>query len=371
MSRCCTRHGSPQADEPIDFATQIAPILQQRCVTCHAPGNEKGDVSLATIADVKDQEYVVPGDPEASGLFDLITAADGESPAMPREGEPLSAEQVALIRQWIEEGADWPENVVVRVKSRADTSWWSLLPLAINPPPSPADLPEDWRVNPIDRFVFARMAEDDLSPNPPADRRTLIRRTTYDLIGLPPTPEEVADFVADPDPQAYERLIDRLLASPHYGERWGRHWLDVVRFGESNGYERNVIINDLWPFRDYVIASLNQDKPFDQFLREHLSGDVFGAGVPEHEIGTAFLVAGPYDDVGNQDAAQAAQIRANTIDEMIRATSEAFLGLTIGCARCHDHKFDPILQQRLLRMVCDVLGSTSRQSGRRHGTATD
>ena len=149
---------------------------------------------------------------------------------------------------------------------------------------------------------------------------------------MPPTPEEVAAFEADPSPIAYEKIVDRLLASPRYGEHWGRHWLDVVRFGESRGYERNEIIPNAWPFRDYVIRSFNDDKPFDRLVREHLAGDVIGKDQPDVEVGVTFLVCGPYDDVGNQDAAQAAVIRANTLDDVIRATGESFLGLTIGCA---------------------------------------
>ncbi|MEM9659917.1 MAG: DUF1549 domain-containing protein, partial [Planctomycetota bacterium] len=195
----------------------------------------------------------------------------------------------------------------------------------------------------------------------------MIRRATYDLTGLPPTPEEAADFASDASPHAYERLIDRLLASPRYGEQWGRHWLDVVRFGESRGYERNEIIHTLWPFRDYVINAINQDRPFDQLIREHVAGDALTPHRTDAEIGSAFLVAGPYDDVGNQDAVQAAQIRANTIDEIIRATSEAFLGMTIGCARCHDHKFDPIRQR-------DYYAFYATFAGVRHGqrvVATD
>ncbi len=180
------------------------------------------------------------------------------------------------------------------------------------------------------------------------------------MTGLPPTPAEVDAFQNDPRPDAYERLIDRLLASPAYGEQWGRHWLDVIRFGESRGYERNEIINNLWPFRDYIIRSFNEDKPFDQLIREHLAADQLETHDPQVEVGTAFLVCGPYDDVGNQDPVQAAQIRANTIDEMIRATSEAFLGLTIGCARCHNHKFDPILQQ-------DYYGLYATFAGVHHG----
>ncbi len=199
--------------------------------------------------------------------------------------------------------------------------------------------------NPIDGFIIAELAENGLRPNPPADRRQLIRRVTYDLTGLPPSAAEVQSFVDDRASDAYEKLVDRLLASPQYGEQWGRHWLDVIRFGESNGYERNVLINNAWPFRDYIIRSFNDDKPFDRLVLEHLAGDAIAPEDPDVAIGTAFLVCGPYDNVGNQDSVQAAIIQANHTDEIIRATSEAFLGLTIGCARCHDHKFDPLLQR--------------------------
>lgn len=219
---------------------------------------------------------------------------------------------------------------------------WSLKPLAEVTPPTPAGLPLEWAQNPIDRFIFAELAKQPLPPSPPADRHSLIRRATYDLTGLPPSIEAVRQFADDPDPDAYEQLIDRLLASPRYGEQWGRHWLDVIRFGESRGFERNEIIRTAWPFRDYVIQSFNDDKPFDRLVLEHLAGDVIGKDDPAVAVGTAFLVAGPYDDVGNQDAAQARLIRANTLDEIVNATSTALLGLTVSCARCHDHKFDPV-----------------------------
>ena len=344
MSLCC----SATADEPVDFSKHIAPIFAQHCVRCHSPGNSKGDVSLATFDDLKSNEYVIAGDPEGSYLIELVTSQDGEPPAMPKEAKPLSDGEVDLLRQWVGQGAKWPDGVVVKEKAKVDASWWAYQPLKTNGAT-------------IDEFIRAKLAEEELTLNPPTDRRTLIRRATYDLTGLPPTPEEVKAFVNDPDPKAYERLIDRLLESPHYGERWGRHWLDVVRFGESIGYERNVIVNDIWPFRDYVIRSINEDKPFDQFIREHVAGDVFGKDAPDVAVGSAFLVAGPYDDVGNQDPVQAAQIRANTLDEIIRATGEAFLGMTLGCARCHDHKFDPVTQE-------DYYGLYATFSGIRHGS---
>lgn len=203
-------------------------------------------------------------------------------------------------------------------------------------------MPPAWSSNPIDCFIFASLREKGLTPNPPADRHVLIRRLSYDLTGLPPTAEEVEAFVSDPNPRAYDQLVDRLLESPRYGERWGRHWLDIVRFGESNGFERNFLIENAWPFRDYVIRSFNTDKPFNQFIIEHLAGDVVGEDQPDVEVGVAFLTLGPYDDVGNQDAVAAANIRATTVDDMVAATGSAFLGLTINCARCHHHKFDPV-----------------------------
>lgn len=332
-------------DEPIDFVRDVKPIFQQRCVRCHSSGISKGEFSIETSAEVDESGFVAAGDVEGSYLFEQIISVDGQPPAMPHEGEPLSDEEVATVRQWIESGAVWPDGVKVEERSKADRSWWSLQPLMAF---------EEERS--IDSFVDAKLQDAELTTNGPADRRTLIRRATYDLIGLPPTPEDVDAFVADESTDAYERLVDRLLASPQYGERWGRHWLDVVRFGESNGFERNVIINELWPFRDYVIRSINEDKAFDQFMREHLAGDVIGNGDPDVAVGTAFLVAGPYDDVGNQDPVQAAQIRANTLDEMIGATSQAFLGLTVGCARCHNHKFDPITQADYYKMYATFAG---------------
>jgi cytochrome c553 len=341
------------AEGRVEFETQVAPILAKHCLRCHSGGNKKGEISLATFADLESNEYVVGGDPDGSHLLQLVTSQDGKRPEMPKDAAPLSDDQVALIARWIKEGAEWPDDVVVKEPSKADASWWSLQPLKM-----PSTSPESAS---LDDFIRAKLAELDLTLNPPADRRTLIRRATYDLIGLPPTPEEVEAFVTDADPKAYEGLIDRLLASPHYGERWGRHWLDVVRFGESIGYERNDIINNLWPFRDYVIQSINDDKPFDLFIREHIAGDVFGKDDPRIAVSSAFLVAGPFDDVGNQDPVQVAQIRANTLDEIIRATSEAFLGMTVGCARCHDHKFDPVTQE-------DYYGLYATFAGIRHGS---
>ncbi len=338
----------------VDFEKEIKPVLEKKCLSCHNPNLEKGDLSLSdrtTVLDPK-SELVIPGKAMASDLYLMSTPEEpGEDPEMPEEGDFLTEVEAELLRQWIDEGAEWPEGLVLREASKADKSWWAYLPL------NAGDQPEQS----IDSFVTEQLDSEGLKMNPPADQRVLIRRATYDLTGLPPTAEEVEAFAKDKRPDAYERLIDRLLASPHYGERWGRHWLDVVRFGESVGFERNGIIDNLWPFRDYVIESINQDKPFDQLIREHIAGDVFGKDDPDVEVGSAFLVAGPYDNVNNQDVAQKAQIRANTLDEIINATGQAFLGMTVGCARCHDHKFDPISQR-------DYYALYATFSGVRHGS---
>lgn len=331
----------------VNFEREVKPFLEKKCLGCHNPNILKGELDLSTAAGVfkAGHEIVVPG---ASGNSDLYLAvvpdSPGGKPAMPEEGEPLTEAEADLLSRWIDEGAAWPEGLVLKEASKTDRSWWAYQTLKESPHAT------------IDAHIDEALAKQGLKRNPPAGKRELIRRLSYDLTGLPPTQEEVEAFAADADPEAYERLVDRLLASPHYGERWGRHWLDVVRFGESRGYERNQIIDNLWPFRDYVIGSFNEDKPMDRLIREHLAGDVVGKGRPDIEIGSAFLVAGPYDDVGNQDKAQAAQIRANTLDEIINATGEAFLGMTLGCARCHDHKFDPISQRDYYALYATFAG---------------
>ncbi|MFK5924152.1 MAG: DUF1553 domain-containing protein [Verrucomicrobiota bacterium] len=339
------------------FESKIAPILEANCLECHNSNVSKGNLSLTslkeTLAGGEDGPGLIPSNPDKSRLVQYISGPD---PDMPKKKDALSADQVKLIRQWIAKGADWPMQVVLREKSKGDKSWWAYIPLSDKKPPSPAKLPPEWSLNPIDRYIFAGLAEKKLQPNPPADRHALIRRVTYDLTGLPPTAKEIDTFVNDSGPTAYRQLIERLLDSPAYGERWGRHWLDVIRFGESIGFERNGIIDNAWPFRDYVIKSFNDDKPFDQFTLEHLAGDVIAPNNPAIEVGTTFLVCGPFDNVGNQDLVQKAQIRANTIDEIVRATGEAFLATTIGCARCHDHKFDPVRQEDYYALYATFAG---------------
>jgi hypothetical protein len=346
------------------FHEQVAPVLVKTCIPCHNTTKRSGNLSLETLADAlkggDEGPSLVAGKRSESPLYQKLVAPTGGQPEMPKEKAPLTAEQVDLIGKWIDDGAAWPPEIVLKEKPKADADFWSFQALKSVSPPADDAIPDAWQKNPIDRFVYAKLKEKRLTPSRPASARELLRRITYDLTGLPPTIEEIVEFPKDYEAQpqqAVEHAIDRLLASPRYGERWARHWLDVIRFGESRGYERNEIITNLWPFRDYIIESINNDKPFDELIREHLAGDVFGAGKPEIEIGSAFLTAGPYDDVGNSDAVAAAQIRADQMDEMVRATSEAFLGVTLGCARCHDHKFDPLKHRDYYSMAAAFAGT--------------
>jgi mono/diheme cytochrome c family protein len=338
------------------FEQKVRPVLVEHCYACHSAeakklkgnlyldskaGWEKGGDSGAPV--------ILPGKPDESLLIRTIQHLE-EDMEMPPKKPKLPVAVIDDLVTWVKMGAPDPRDGAKVAAKRGDKSWWSLQP-------NKTDLAT---AGSIDDFIEAKLKEKGLGFNPPADPRALIRRMTYDLHGLPPTPEEVEAFVKDceTNTRASKDLIDRLLASPRYGEQWGRHWLDVIRFGESNGFERNFIIDDLHPFRDYVIRSFNEDKPFDQFMVEHLAGDVVGKGQPDTEVGSAFLVAGPYDDVGNQDPVAQKNIRAATIDDMVTATGGAFLGLTLNCARCHNHKFDPIPAEDYYRVRAAFEGVT-------------
>lgn len=245
-----------------------------------------------------------------------------------------------------------------------DSPRWAFEPVAS--PALPTVAQTDWPLNPIDFFILAKLEEVGLSPSPQADRRTLIRRLALDLTGLPPSPEEVAAFFADERPDAYEQLVERLLASPQYGERWARHWLDVVRFAESHGFEMNQPRPNAWPYRDYVIRAFNDDKPYDQFVREQLAGDALGA-----DEATGFLVGGAWDQVKSPDPVLTAEQRAAELHDMVSTTGSAFLGLTIGCARCHDHKFDPLTQRDYYALVADLAGVQHGERPWRQAASSD
>jgi len=345
------------ADETF-FRDQVAPIFRARCVGCHGGQAPKGHLALTSGDTLRkggvSGQVVVPGKPQESLLLDMIT---GDEPEMPRKGEKLAPEQVARIRSWIEHGATWPRDLVI-VPAQPESAWWSLGPLAHAAIPRVRN--SAWLRTPVDAFVLARLEHEGLEPSPEADRRTLVRRLTFDLHGLPPTPEEVNAFLEDTAPDAYERLVDRLLASPRYGERWGRHWLDQVHYADTHGYDKDKRRDHAWPYRDYVIRALNADIPYSRFVQEQVAGDVLFPGDPVGLIATGFLAAGPWDFVGHVELGEGTVEKAKTRlldrDDMVSNTISTFLSLTVHCARCHDHKFDPIPQADYYRLQAVFAG---------------
>ncbi len=314
----------------VDFQQQIQPILAKKCYACHGPDEAESGLSFtsreAALAEAESGDHaIVPGDVDASSLMARITTED-EFERMPPEGDAVTEEEAALIAQWIKEGADWKNH-------------WAFEPPAETTVPQVSD--KAWQDNPIDAFIFQSLADKGLQPNEPAPRHVLIRRLYYSLTGLPPTKDQVDAFVADPSPQATQRVVEQLLDSPHYGERWGRHWLDLVRFAETNSFERDGPKDNAWKFRDYVIRSFNEDKPYDQFIREQLAGDELDEVTRETLTATGFYRLGIWDD----EPADALQARFDALDDIILTTGQVFMGLTLNCARCHDHKIDPIPQK--------------------------
>ncbi len=332
-----------------DTAIAATAILERRCVSCHDAAGKKGGLSLVSrkelLAGGESGQLVVPGKPAESLLLDYVT---GDKPLMPKDGPPLTAEEIAALKLWIAEDAAWPGERVLEDKSLADANWWSLKPL-VRPAVPKIQNPKAQIHNPIDAFIIAKLTELGLPQSPEADRRTLIRRLHFDLVGLPPTPAEIEAFVADSDPQAYQRLVDRLLASPHYGERWARHWLDVVHFGETHGYDKDKPRPNAWPYRDYVIRALNSDKPYGQFVAEQIAGDVLYPGTVDGIEALGFIAAGPWDFIGHAELPETKidgkVARHLDRDDMVQNTTGTFLSLTVGCAQCHNHKFDPVTQR--------------------------
>jgi hypothetical protein len=345
----------PQPADGLEvFRREVRPVLAGTCVTCHTAPSAKGGLDLsrrgAALRGGESGPAIEPGRPDDSLLLDKLVAGD-----MPPK-RPLAPAQIAAFRAWIGAGAPFEGEPLE--PPRAGAGWWSLLPIVR--PPIPADGDPEFCRNPIDRLIASRLGGARLRPAPQADRATLIRRLCFDLVGLPPTPEDVEAFIHDNSPTAYERLVDRLLASPRYGERWARHWLDVVRFGESHGYEMNQPRPGAWPYRDYVIRAFNRDVPFDRFVAAQLAGEAAPVGDWLDAAATGFLVGGAHDAVGNATVEGQLQQRADDLDDMVATTSTAFLGLTVGCARCHDHKFDPITQR-------DYYGMQAVFAGVQHG----
>jgi hypothetical protein len=358
----------------INFKESIAPLLVMNCIECHNSSVTKGNLNLETLAFAlkggDEGKAIVLGKPEESQLYlKIIEGENKKKPEMPRKKPALAKADVEKIKAWIEQGAAWPKEIVLKEKAKADGSFWSFKPIIKVTPPVIKDAPDAWKINPIDAFVFLKLKEKGIKPSPVADKRTLIRRVSLDLIGLPPTSSEVEDFLNDRNPDAYERVVDRLLASPRYGERWARHWLDVARFSESDGFEEDMQRPLAYTFRDYVIGALNQDKPYDEFVREQIAGDVLAVQTGDSIAATGFLVAGPWDSVQRVTPSKLGRLqsREEQLEEIVSGVSQAFLGLTVQCARCHDHKFDPISQEDYYRVKAVFEGVDHSLKIRAHG----
>jgi cytochrome c553 len=351
------------AARPVDFVRDVQPIFAKSCYGCHGEQKQKSglrlDVKGIALKGGEDGPVIVPGRGAQSLLVQLVAGLDPDR-VMPPKGKRLSPEQIAVLRAWIDQGATWPDGVdKAAAADKADH--WAYKPLTRPSVPRASD-PKwgQWPRNAVDQFVLAKLLEKGLTPSPDADRRTLIRRVTFDLTGLPPLPKEVDAFVSDPDPNAYENLVDRLLASPRYGECWARHWLDCVHYGDTHGYDKDKPRPNAWPYRDYVIRAFNDDKPYARFIREQLAGDWFYPGTADGVEALGFIAAGPFDFVGQVELRDGTIDKAITRnldrDDMVSVTMNTFVSSTAQCARCHDHKFDPIKQEDYYSLQADFAG---------------
>lgn len=333
------------------FRDKVVPLLERRCLSCHNETDRKGEFSLQTQQHLMESGFVDAGHPDESHLLSVVSAGPNDArPTMPKDADPLSAEEAETLRQWITAGAEWPKDFRLTEPVVNNFDWWSLRPIVRFPTPEFVDdAARLWICTPIDAFVLSKLREHGLQPTAETDRRTLIRRVTFDLIGLPPTPAEIAAFENDRAADAFEKVVDRLLESPHYGERWARHWLDVVRYADTCGYDKDKLRPNAWPYRDYVVRSFNEDKPFSRFVQEQLAGDVLFPGEPDGILGLGFIAAGPWDFIGHVEVSESkidGMVARNLDrDDMVTGALNTFCSTTIQCARCHNHKFDPFTQQ--------------------------
>ncbi len=362
-------------DENIDpeelFVHEVLPILKEKCFACHGddPEEIEGEFDIRTLEGMlaggeSGNSALVPGNPHKSPAFIAVTWQDGDLEMPPKENDRLTEQQIALLGQWIAQGAPWPneerraeilansewdyaDGIQVQTSGALSDEWanrrykpeslWAFYP--VQNPEVPTSFLEEDQKNPVDAFINRKLAENEITPSDKADKITLLRRATFDLTGLPPTPEEVVNFLADNSPNAFEKVIDRLLASPHYGERWGRHWLDVVRYADTDGFSNDYERPNAWLYRDYVIRSFNQDKPYDQFIKEQIAGDEINPNDPEVLIAVGYLRMGPWEHTSMSVAAETRQL---FLDDVTNSVGETFLSIPLRCASCHDHKFDPI-----------------------------
>jgi len=354
---------SDRKTKPVDYTTQIKTLLQKHCTDCHSADDHQSgfrlDAAKLAIQGGDRGAAIIPGNSEQSLLY-LAILGKGDVIRMPAEGPALSREEIALIKRWIDEGAKFPQGeVAATVEIKSDH--WSFQP--IKRPKLPAVKYKAWVRNPIDAFILARLEQEGLEPSPEANRETLIRRLSLDFNGLPPRSEDVDAFLADDRPGAYERLVDRILASPRYGERWGRHWLDLARYADSNGFTIDGP-RSIWKYRDWVIDAFNRDLPFDQFTIEQLAGDMLPNATIDQIIATGFHRNTLINQEGGTDPEQ---FRIEAVVDRVNTTGAAFLGLTVGCSQCHEHKFDPLTQREFYEMFavfnnCDDKNSEVRNS---------
>ncbi len=329
-------HGA--ADDPLA-------ILEQNCLSCHNAHDAKGDVVFETAPIQIDD------------LSQILDSISGPDPEMPKDRDALSAAEVATLAKWIEAGAPIPEGRVLKDTYVPGRDWWSLQPIEQGQVADATHSNDPWVKNEIDAFVLAKLREKNLAPSPEAEPRVLVRRLYYDLTGLPPQPEEIDAFVTDyaRDPEGtWAALVDRLLASPNYGEHWARHWLDVARYGETHGYDKDKPRPNAWPYRDYVIRSLNDDKPWSRFVREQIAGDVLFPGDPDGIVALGFIAAGPWDFIAHYEVGEKKVdgriAKHMDRDDMVSATFNAFMSTTVQCAQCHHHKFDPVSMEDYYRL---------------------
>jgi mono/diheme cytochrome c family protein len=354
-----TQSAAPASAPPISFDKDVKPVLEQHCLSCHGETMQSGKFDLrnrdSALKGGARGSDIVPGDATASRLYRRVAGL--ERPSMPAQAEPLPAEQIAAIKQWIDEGAAWGSTATLtstalehRTITAEERNYWAFkLPVK-----SPLPAVEDASLtNPIDRFLESARRARGLKAAPRADRYTLVRRAYLDLIGLPPTPAQVDAFVSDRSPNAWERLIDSLLASPHYGERYGRMWLDVARYADSAGFEYDMHRPNAWRYRDYVIKAFNEDKPYDRFLVEQIAGDEMDGKTNDSLVATGFLRMGPRVLFREKDNPER---RYDYLDEIIGTIGKGTLGLTVNCARCHHHKFDPISQKDYYAIEASLFG---------------
>ena len=347
----------PAADIKVDFRRQIQPLLKARCHSCHGTQQQLGGLRLdsqeVALAGGYTGAVIIPGKSQESRLIHLVAGLkkSAQDPVMPMGGNRLTSQEVGLLRAWIDQGALWDEpegSLAEKVQSKAThaaRTYWAFRPPVKSPIPRVKNW--GWVRNPIDAFVLEGLARQGIDPSPEADPATLVRRLSLDLLGLPPTTGELDKFLAATGSGTYERLVDQLLASPHYGEKWARQWLDLAHYGDSDGYENDGVRPHAWRWRHWVIEALNQNMPFDRFTIEQVAGDLLPNATAQQKVGTGFF----RNTLSNREGGMPLEQRRNEqVIDRVNTLGTVWLGLTVGCAQCHDHKYDPITQKDYYRL---------------------